>query len=214
MNDLRTRFNRYNRSRLLLTLHFEILQVFHSVYSSPQDHRPPFVLLILFVRLFLHNCNLQRCWGKNTVLISTFRRRSEGALWTFLGWVAFSQVLGTLYHLLLRWNIFGHGKWIHGASRTDLGVDTESNPRQRVKLMTLKLQGAFALHLNIKMRTVFVCLFVLYQAVAVKEYKKLRAQGGHLQSLFFSDFIPPSRFSCWEAGWTLRPGNPCQTAKF
>ena len=150
MNDRRTRVNRYNRSRPLLALHFGILKVFHSRYSSPQDHRPPSVLLILFVHLFLHNCNLQRRWGNNSSW--HWDVGPKAPFWTFLGWVPFSQVLGTLYHLLLRWSTFGHSKWIHGTPRTDLGVDTESNPKQRVKLITLKLQGAFALHLKIKMR--------------------------------------------------------------
>ena len=32
---------------------------FHSDYSVPEDHRPPFIFLILFVHLFVHNCSLQ-----------------------------------------------------------------------------------------------------------------------------------------------------------
>ena len=85
--------------------------------------------------------------------------------WTFLAWIPFCQILGTLHHFLLRWCIFGHNKWIHGTSRTDLGIDTVSNPeaKSEKKFNSGMSRRVFGLHLKIKMRIMFVYLFCIRQ---------------------------------------------------
>ena len=211
MHDPRARFNRYNRSRLLLTLHFEILKRFslrllRSWRSQTTFHFSHFICSFIcsqLQRTVLQGKQLGSpgvASGKESTLpmqemqetrvpsldgkdppkkgMATYssvlaweipRTEEPGGLqsmglqsrtwlsmqapgvivwssswhseagpkapsWTFLAWIPFCQILGTLHHFLLRWCIFGHNKWIHGTSRTDLGIDTISNPEAKSEI--------------------------------------------------------------------------------
>lgn len=195
MCDPRIRFNGYNGSRVVLNSAFwgKSWKVSCPGCSSPQDHRPPFVLTISFIHLLIHNGNLHLCWG--ITLSSSWH--SEVLFLTLLSlilvfaWVPFSQVLGTFYDLLLNGAHLDMINEIRVFQGRDLGVDTESNRKWRVKLNSRMSRWVpYYLHLNIRMRTMvfFISFFCfLYQTIAGKEYRKQRerARGGSFEIFRF-----------------------------